>query len=173
MASHQNVVAQLPTPIHIQDFPAELLSNILDQALDEDASSFDRRSVSQSFLRVCRHFRFAYGLARASEEYAVRTVTQANTLLTRLNKDRDMARQAHRLCLGFMPDSKAAVIVVKLINAFEVGLSWFGWELGDEPCFDLLDQQASDAIAGIGDKLLAFRFWGGQYEDMQLRHLGW
>lgn len=59
----------------LQDFPAELLSQILDQALDQDMSSFHRQTISQSFLRVCRQFRFAYDLVQAAQEYAVRTVT--------------------------------------------------------------------------------------------------
>lgn len=84
-----------------------------------------------------------------------------------------MAHRARRLCLGFMPDHESAIVAVELINAVGDGLSSFGWELGDEICFVLLDQRASDAIAEIGDSLRTFRFRGGQYEDMQLRHSGW
>ena len=157
---------------NLQQLPAEVLGKIFDLTVDDHTSSFDRRDATQSLLSVCQHLRLAHCLSQASREYAVRTPAQAGMLLERLRNNVDMSCRATRLCLGFMPEADAAVLVAQLISAFRGGLTWFGWELGDEPCYDLIDSTAANAIASIGTNLRVFRFWSGHYEDMQLKHLG-
>ena len=56
-----------------------------------------------------------------------------------------------------MLEVNAAVIVVNLIGAYCGGVTWFGWELGEEPGFDQIDSIAANAIASMGTSLRVFR----------------